>query len=534
MVIEGLVEQSLLLQSAEQQGLAISQAALDQIIVNTPEFQVEGRFDRDQFNAMLRNVGLTPMSYRELLRTELLIAQEQSAITATAFDLEPQVQQIAALDRQTRQVHYQLLTPVVEQVEISDQQAQQYYQDNQASFMAAEQLSLEYLEVSRSDLAQTVEIDEAELQTQFEQYQANYEGEEARDAAHILIALSSERDVEQAKALADQIKAEIDAGADFAELAAKHSDDGGSAQEGGSLGVVEKGVMVPEFEEALFELAEGQVSAPVETEFGYHLIKVNRIEAAQPLNFDDVRLQLEMEQREQRSEALFVELSEQLADLSFAAADLQEPAEALQLEIKTTGLFGREGGVDAISADPRVLKEVFSEELVRGEHNSELIEIDRDRAVVVRVKQYQPARAQEFAEVKAQIVELLQQQQAQQQLLEQAQELLSQAQNLSLDQVQQQPWQQQLAERSGGSLVAELAKAVFKMAKPEQGTLNWELVELSDGRVAVVGLSAVTPGSAVEDQQLQAMTGFLAARRGQADYFDMVRSFKAGAEVERR
>ncbi|MEH6648430.1 MAG: SurA N-terminal domain-containing protein [Motiliproteus sp.] len=537
MVIEGLIEQSLLLQSAEQKGLSVSQQTLDQVILQTREFQVEGQFDRDQFNAMMRNAGLTPLMYRELLRKEMLMGQEQSAIAATAFALPSEAQTVSAIDRQTRDARFQVLplALVEANVAVSDSEVSEHYQANQAGYMSQEQVSLYYIELNRSDLIDDVVIDEAELQTQFDQLVAGFEGQEARDAAHILIALSSERSADEAKSLADQVATELNQGAEFAALAEKYSDDSGSAASGGELGLVEKGVMVPAFEDSLFALQAGQVSTPVETEFGFHLIKLNRIDQGEPPAFEVVRAELEAEQREQKSEARFVELSEQLADISFSSGDLQEPSQVLSLPVSSTGLFGREGGEDPLSAEPRVLKAAFAEDVLSNGHNSELIELDRDRVVVIRLKQYQPARTQALDEVRPAIVAQLKQQKAQVDLRQQADTLLAAAQMQTANEAIVEPWQQQLAiARSDTSLDSQLVTELFKMARPAADQLSWQVIGLSDGNVAVVGLSAVNVGAPIDGQQLQALSGFLASRKGQSDYYDMLRNMKAGAEVERR
>lgn len=535
-VVEGLIEQSLLLQSAEQQGLSVSAQALDQIILNTREFQIEGRFDKDQFNAVLRNAGLTPMMYRGLLRKELLMGQEQSAIVATAFMLVDEAKAIAAIDQQTRDARFQLiqLADTLASVEVNDADISAYYQANQAGFMSPELIALDYIELNRSDLIDAVSIDEAELQAQFQRLVEGFEGQEARDAAHILIALSTERDQDKAKAVAEQLRQKLNEGADFAELARLHSDDSGSAADGGALGLVEQGVMVPEFERALFAMQTGEVSEPVETEFGYHLIRLNRIDKGAPPSFDKVRVELEYQQREQKSEARFVALSEQLADLSFSAADLLEPSEQLQLAISSTALFGREGGVDSFSTNPRVLKAAYSDDVLSKGHNSELIELSRDRVAVIRLKQYQPASAQALTEVREQILTLLKQQKAEQLVQERAQHIFAEAKGLSIEQVTGSPWQQQNnISRSEAVLDPLQVRALFKMPKPAAGQLSWTHVKLSDGSAAVMGLSAVHPGAEPEAQALLGMSSYLANRNGQSDYASVIRNLKSSAEVTR-
>ena len=536
-VIERLIDQSLLLQSADRKGLAVGKQQLDQIIVNTPDFQVEGRFDQDQFRAMLRNAGLTPMMYQDLLRKEILMGQERQAIAMTAFTLESEAQAVAAIDRQSRDTYYRILSlqDALAQVSVDEAEIEAYYRDNQAGFMSAEQVSLEYLELDRSTLETDVALDEAALQTQYDQLLANFEASEARDAAHILIATSDERSAEQARELADTLKAEIDAGADFAELARTRSDDAGSAEEGGELGLVEKGVTVSEFEDALFALQAGQVSDPVETEFGYHLIKLNAIEEGEPPRFEEVRAELEAEQRASKAEARFVELSEQLADISFSAPDLLDPADQLNLTIQTTEPFSRDGGSDPVTQHPRVLQQSFSEEVLNSGHNSELIELGNDRVVVIRVKEHLPERAQDLAEVSEQIAARLKQQKADALLMEQAEQQLADAKNMSVGQLGEAPWQHLAGvSRSEASLDAQLINTLFGMPKPQDDQLSWDIAKLGDGDVAVVGISGVTPGESLNGEELNGLQTFLSSRKGQSDYVDLLSSLKNSAEIERR
>ncbi|MFT5721162.1 MAG: peptidyl-prolyl cis-trans isomerase D, partial [Motiliproteus sp.] len=401
-------------------------------------------------------------------------------------------------------------------------------------FMSEEQLALDYIEINRRDLAADIEIDETELQAQYQQLVAGFEGRDARDAAHILIALSAERDAEQAKTEAQELRLKINQGADFAELAKEYSDDGGSAIEGGALGLVEQGVMVAEFEQALFALQVGEVSEPVSTEFGYHLIKLNRIDKSTPPRFDSVRAELEFAQREQKSETRFVELSEALADLSFSAGDLQEPSEQLELPISHTALIGREGGEDAFSADPRVLKAAFSKDVLSKGHNSELIELSRDQVAVIRLREHQPASAQTLAEVREQILAALKQQKAEQQVQERAAVLLAEAKALSAEQLSASPWQQQDGvSRSEAALDPLQVRALFKMPKPAAGQLSWAQVKLSDGSAAVMGVTAVYPGAEPEAQALLAMSGYLANRNGQSNYASLKQHLKASAAIVR-
>ncbi|MCW8886417.1 MAG: SurA N-terminal domain-containing protein [Motiliproteus sp.] len=413
-VVENLIERELLRQSGDEQGLRVSDQYLDASILATREFQVDGKFDRNQFEALLRNVGMTPMMYRDYLRNETLLAQAQNGLVASAFVLKPELDLLTKLDQQKRS--FQMLQVNIDDVRdgitVDDSEVESYYASNKSKFKSAELVSVNFVELDKRAIAEKIQIDEAELQSQYERFVSDYEGEEARDADHILVAINDERDESAALGRILEAMKKIDAGEDFSAAAQEFSDDPGSAEQGGNLGFVEKGVMVPEFEEALFALTEGQISEPVRTDFGYHLIKLNKIEGTEAPSFESARKQLEQEQQLQKAESQFVAMSEQLDDLRFSSSDLSEVSEVLELEIKESDFFGRDGGEDALTQAPRFLAAAFSEEVLNAGENSELIELDSDRILVLHLKEHKPVRTLELNEVRDQIVAELSQQQA--------------------------------------------------------------------------------------------------------------------------
>ncbi len=538
-VVENLIERELLRQAAEEQGLRISEQYLDSAIVSTREFQVDGTFDRNQFEAMLRNVGMTPLMYRDYLRNETLLAQRRNAIIASAFVLPQEAQRVAELDRQTRSFKYLEISiaDLLDRTSVTEAEIQAYYDKQRASFRSQEQISLEYVELSKSDLASTIEVDEAELRSQYERLVAGFEAEEVRDAAHILLLVDDSRSESEALDLSLELRKQLDAGADFADLAREHSEDPGSADDGGNLGIVEKGVMVPEFEEGLFDLSEGQISQPVRTEFGYHLIKLNAIERPQPPSFEQARERLAEEQRLQRAEALFVEQTEELDDLRFSSSDLQEASEVLGLEIKSTGFFGRDGGETPLTQSPRLLAAAFSNDVLSGAENSAPIELGADRVVVVHLKEHRPERTLELDEVRPRIVAELKRQQASAQVMSEAQSLLQKAQQQGLDAVagDGNSWQAfNDIGRASPEVTQEVKSALFKMPKPADGEVAFSLVELADGSAAVLALERVGSGAeSLDEQQRKGLSDFLANRLGQTDYRDQLNNLKASADIQR-
>ncbi len=538
-VVEGLIEQELLVQSARELGLRVSSRQLDTIIVNTKEFQVDGRFDKNQFSNALRNVGLTPLMYRDYLSRDVVMAQSRSGVTSSAFTLPGEAQRLAELDRQTRDVR-QLkvdVAPLLETVSVSDADIEAFYQANLAQFVSPEQVAVDYLLLDKATIAQGISVDESELQAQYERMLAAFESEEARQAAHILVAIDEDGDWDAAKEKAQAIDAQLKAGADFAELARDNSDDLGSAEMGGDLGFIEKDVMVPEFEDVLYGLAEGEVSGPVETEFGYHLIKLLAIDRSEAPSFDDARAGLIAEQRQQKAEALFVTQSEELADLSFSSGDLMEPSEVLGLTIQKSALFDRNGSEDPVVGQPRVLKEAFSTELIEGRHNSDLIELSSDQAVVIRVREHHPEQALPLDAVREQVKADVTKQKAAAAVKETAQQLLAQARDNGLDAVDASvgSWEILAGLGRGDQQVArEVKSAAFGMPRPSEGKPSLRVVELADGSAVLVAVEAVnTQAVELDEDQQRGLAQFLTNRAAQTDYRQFVQSLRSRAEIER-
>jgi len=534
-VIDRLIDETVLIESAGDQGLAVGKDFLDQIILSTKAFQVDGRFDRDQFNAMLRNAGLTAVGYRDLLRRETLINQEQSAVVNSAFVTTQELDRLRALDRQTRSVRYLLLPVAAEmaQVAVDDAEVERYFAEQKARFTTAEQVGIDYISLDLQGLTQQVEVSDEDVRTAYDQMLGAFESQEARQAAHILIAVDDSRDDATAEALANTVKARLDAGEDFAALAKEFSDDTGSAVAGGDLGLVEKDVMVPEFEQALFTLAVDEVSAPVRTDFGYHLIRLVNIEHSTVPSYEEARAGLLDELRQREAESRFVGKVEELADVSFSAADLKEPAEVLGLEIQTLAPFGREGGDSQVGSHPRVIEAAFSDDLLLQGHNSAVIELSPQQAVVIRVREHLPSRPQELAEVREQIVAELKQRKAAALVLERATAVAAAVrQGESGD----GEWTTQATvQRGDQTLPPELLQALFRMPKPVGDAVSVKTVALRDGGAAVLVLDGVSDGTleSMDESEAQMLKAFLASRMGQYDYRSAVVNRRQAAEVER-
>ncbi|WP_027857024.1 SurA N-terminal domain-containing protein [Marinobacterium jannaschii] len=540
MVLEGLIEQSVLVQAAEEQGMTFSDRMIDQLIVSTPAFQQDGKFSREQFELALRSSGFTPITYRQLLRQEKLIEQQRAAYLMSAFALEDEVKQVLALDRQTRDISYFTLSAdkVREGLVVSDEQVAERFARDQAQYMTDEQVELEYLLLDQAELAKEIEVTEDELRQQYQVMLDNYSADEMRQAAHILVEIGEELDDAAALAKAQSLAERLTAGEDFAALASEASDDLGSSESGGDLGMNGKGVFDPAFEAALYELAVDQVSEPVRTEFGYHLIKLLGTQASSAPSYTEAKAELERDLLKNKAEELYVERLEQLADISFSAGDLVEPAEALGLEIKTTGLFSREGGSDPVSSNVKVLKVAFSEELLEESVNSTPVELSSNAAVVVRVKQHQPPRNQSLDEVRDLVRDALVAELTAKQLEAQGQDKVERLRaGDAIEAVASGVEVKRIEALGRGQSEApiELTQAVFKLAHPQSGKATYSAVPQADGSQIIVALHAVKDGdtTALAEAELNSLRMILGSQVGQADYRDFTAQAVKAAEIER-
>lgn len=537
-VLENLIEQKVLVQSATEQGMVISEQLIDQILVSTRDFQVDGRFDRAQFNSVLRSAGLTPLSYRSLLSRDQLISQERFGYQLSSFVLNNEVDSLLALDRQTRDISYFVIpaAPVRADVQISDEAIAEAYEARKASLMTDEQVIVDYLLLERGDMAQDVTISNDELQSQYQAMISNFEAEQERRVSHILIELSEQQSDDQAMAKAQKLADRLAAGEDFAELARTESDDIGSSEQGGDLGFNDKSVFEGPFADALFELNDvGDVSAPVRTEFGYHLIKLTGVQKAEVPSFAEAEEKLREDLVADKVNEIFVDRFKELEDISFSSGDLIEPSEVLGLKIQTSEAFGR-NGLSELFSNRHVVEAAFSEEVLEEGVNSAVIELDSDRALVLNVKQHLAPRVKSLDEVEDQLRAELVNSEAAKQLQAKADESVA-ALNGGTDMISASGTFELVVssavDRAATSVPAEIRTEAFRMPAPVDGA-NYTTVELFDGSFAVVELSKVAAGSAeIADEERAAMTRILANRGGQTDYRAMIETAKASAEIER-
>ncbi len=526
-----LIDRMLLLQSAKNANFAFSSEALDQLILQTPEFQVDGAFSAARFDQVIQQMGYSRLQFRQLLEQEMLIGQLRAGISGTGFVTDQQVDNFARLEMQTRDFATLTLPAQQEAIEVGDEQIKEYYEANADRFRTPEQVIVEYVELKKESFFDQVEVSDEELQELYQKQIANLA--EQRRAAHILIETGGELSDDEAKAKIDEIATRVKNGDDFAAVAKEASQDPGSANEGGDLGFAGPGVYDPAFEDALYALNEGEVSAPVKSEFGWHIIKLLGVQSPEVPAFESLKPQLVRELKAQQVEQRFVETSKQLEDSAFEASDLAQPAQELGLMVQTTEAFGRDGG-EGITANRQVIQAAFSDEVLVDGANSSVIELDPDTSIALRVKEHLKPAAIPLADVREDIVQQLQRSLAAEAARAKGEQLLADLRK------GQQPddaqWQAvEAATRSQEGVAPALLQAVFRMPHPEQQDKpSYSGVALSNGDYAVVRLNGVNePEAALTDEEKLNYRRFLASRVGQQDFAAFRQKLQAEAEIER-
>ena len=406
--LERMIDELLLRQHTDQLGLVVSDRAIADILRTIPQFQIEGRFSPEAYRMALSAAGRTPGSFEREMREDIMTRMVPSALADSVIVTQSEIDRMIRLQNQTRRIA--LVDVPAERfrddIEVTEEEIAAYYQDNLQAFTTEEQVRLAYVELRADDLTIDEMLEEEELRRRYEAARQRYLTPESRQASHILIEVSEERDVAEARQLAQALSQRLADGESFAELAEQYSDDPGSAAQGGELGWIEPEDMVSAFEDALYALEDsGEVSEPVETRFGWHLIRLEDVRPPEGMSFEEAREEILSEYLERQREDLYLELSERMVDLVFADDSSLEPlADDLGLEIRFSESFGRAGG-GGVAGHSRVVDAAFSDLVLLDGAVSDPIEIERDHMVAVKVDEHFPAEPRPLAEVADEIRE---------------------------------------------------------------------------------------------------------------------------------
>ncbi|MGH8026870.1 MAG: peptidyl-prolyl cis-trans isomerase [Pseudoxanthomonas sp.] len=414
LVLDQLIDQKVMQLNAKRSGIAVSNEAVRQSIATEPAFQVGGKFDAARYTTLLSSQSppLTPLTFEQQERDRLQMALIPQGIGESEFVTGKEMDRLIKLLGETRDITIAALKAPeagADTAAVSDAQIKTWYDAHPADYKQGESVTLEYVDVDGSAApAASAPVDEAALRARYEQEKSRFMTGEQRLASHILISVPADADAAAQKAaeqkiaaLAAQAKAP---GADFAALAKANSQDPGSKDSGGDLGWVDRGVMVKPFDDALFAMKAGEISGPVKTDFGYHVLQLREIKPGQGKSFEEVRDVLAREQAEADGERVYNDLAGRIVNEVLKNPTALAPAaKSVGLPVQRIGPFSR-ATASGIAANPAVLRAAFSDSLVQDGTVSDPIEIGPKHSVFIRVLQHTPEQAQPLAQVRDAVI----------------------------------------------------------------------------------------------------------------------------------
>ena len=420
-VLNSLVDQRLLLIEAAKDRLAVGDDLLREVIGKIPALQENGQFSLARYRAVLAAQGMSQSQFEAQVRQDLTLQQLVAAIGDTGIASTTTTDAMLRIQSEERQVAELRFAPdqFLERVQVDPAAVRKFYDDNANRFEIAEQAKAEFVVLSLDSLLEKAKVSDAEVTGWYESHKDRYQQPEERRASHILILANADVDREKARAKAEEVLKEIQKSPGrFAELAKQYSQDPGSAEKGGDLGFFGRGMMVKAFEDTVFKAQENEVSGLVQSEFGYHIIKVTGIKAGTQRALVDVRSEIEAELKRQAASRQFAEAAEAFSNLVYEQPDsLQPAADRFKVTIQQSGWLPRNPPVEALPAlgqlnNPKVLAALFSEDSLKNRRNTEAVEIAPNTLLAARVIEHRPATVRPFDTVKTEIEASLKTQEA--------------------------------------------------------------------------------------------------------------------------
>lgn len=535
--LQKLIKDEVLLQYVHAEGLVTADDTAREFIKSLPYFQVDGKFSDKQYKTLLGSQRISSAEFVSRIKNALIMEQFQRSVVDSSFATNYDAERFFKIQNQQRDVEYVTVALDKSSEQPSAEAISAYYQQHQDLYQTPEQVSVEYVELSLEEIAKTVKVTEDKLKAFYEEQKDQYTTQERRKISHILFAINDKNNEKAALEKALKAKKELET-KDFAALAAEVSDDKLTAKNGGDLGLFNVGVMEKSFEDAAGKLKLGEVSAPVKSAFGYHLIKVTELVPGDIKPYEAVKNEVTKAYQKAQAENAFYEAGEKLTEMSYENPDnLQTVADALDVTVKKTALFTKEKG-EGIASDQKIRSAAFSEEVLQG-NNSTPIELGTDRLVVLRLLEHKAAARRSLDEVKKEVAGVLLTEKAKQQSIEKAQQI--KARLLAGESIQKVAAENKLKVQTAagltrnkpGSLPEQLSDAIFKAAKPVGDKLSVFMLALPDGEQAVVSLSKVKEGVMTDSdkKQLALATKNIGRAFGQAEFDAVLSSLQAEADI---
>lgn len=418
-VLQGLIDQHVLQQHAKQEGMSVPDNMVAELIASVPAFQENGRFSAQRFDSWLSQQGKSAVKFEQELKGKILARQLDGALQQSSPLPQVAIDSVISANEQLWSVSVATLTPdsYLSGVQIDEAAAQRYYEAHPQEFAEPARAKVDYLVLSQNDLMQQIAVSDAEMKRYYEEHLKQYQSQEERRASHILISVAETASDAQkaaarqkAEALLQQVRKNPK---DFAELARKNSQDPGSAEKGGDLGMFGRGAMVKPFEDAAYRLKKGEISDLVQTPFGFHIIQLTDVRPGRTRTYDEVKNEIQAELKKQQALKKFAELADSFGNMVYEQGDsLQPAADALKLTIRHSDWLERKSTGGGMLGNAKLLEAIFSDDVLKNRRNTEAIEVAPNTLVSARIADYKPSGLRPYAGIKTALLQRLRHEQA--------------------------------------------------------------------------------------------------------------------------
>tara|TARA_B110000240_G_scaffold195794_1_gene246214 strand:- start:153 stop:2045 length:1893 start_codon:yes stop_codon:yes gene_type:complete len=535
-----IVEEVLLRQSAQASNMSVSSNRVDRSIIENPNFQINGVFDSDLAIRTMASQGFSIPIYRDTLQQQMLLSQLANAYSSSAFVTDSELERIAGLAAQTRDFRY-LSIPLGTRTlgtAISDAQIQSYYTENPQDFTQPETVSVSYVLLDKNIISNEIELDEGVIEAQYETERSAFEGSAEKRASHILFEVGGDLSEEQALEMAATAKQRIDAGEDFGAVALDVSTDTVSAEDGGDIGYTDGTAFPVALEEVLEILSVDEVSGPVISDFGVHIVMLTEDSENVFQSFEEVADRIERQLKSSEVELIYAQRLGDLSNLAFETGNLETISEELGLDVLISGTFGRTGG-SAIFSNQALIAAAFSEEVLLEGNNSEVVELSPSQAVVLNVLLFNEAAVLPIEEVEPEIAVIIRTQMEREAVQALNDQLLTNIENdESVDQLLADNEIEWLTEegtsRGAVTVNREILAKVFSMSLADSDTSTYDNLTLTNDTAVIVELNSINAGSIATLPQIdrENMVSGMVADLGNSDFQAYMSNLQENADIE--
>tara|TARA_B110000483_G_scaffold242503_1_gene328556 strand:- start:2373 stop:4265 length:1893 start_codon:yes stop_codon:yes gene_type:complete len=535
-----IVEEVLLRQSAQASNMSVSSNRVDRSIIENPNFQINGVFDPDLAIRTMASQGFSIPIYRDTLQQQMLLSQLANAYSSSAFVTDSELERIAGLAAQTRNFRY-LSIPLGTRTlgtAISDAQIQSYYTENPQDFTQPETVSVSYVLLDKNIISNEIELDEGVIEAQYETERSAFEGSAEKRASHILFEVGGDLSEEQALEMAATAKQRIDAGEDFGAVALDVSTDTVSAEDGGDIGYTDGTAFPVALEEVLEILSVDEVSGPVISDFGVHIVMLTEDSENVFQSFEEVADRIERQLKSSEVELIYAQRLGDLSNLAFETGNLETISEELGLDVLISGTFGRTGG-SGIFSNQALIAGAFSEEVLLEGNNSEVVELSPSQAVVLNVLLFNEAAVLPIEEVEPEIAVIIRTQMEREAVQALNDQLLTNIENdESVDQLLADNEIEWLTEegtsRGAVTVNREILAKVFSMSLADSDTSTYDNLTLTNDTAVIVELNSINAGSIATLPQIdrENMVSGMVADLGNSDFQAYMSNLQENADIE--